>query len=290
MAKDNFSVRIEDVDPIFSGKKEPTKSEGPKLEDLDPIFKDKLPTPTDTAATVPTPPQLPAGYQMVRNAIFGEGPIQPGQGEFAGGVLGGVAGSLEQGRNILNLLPAARAMGQATTPTPPPTAGSGAAWLRNWAGMDRPIAGGVPEGAQAYQRAKTHGEAGSKLWKRFGNQPLDIARYAEQAEEAERVKRASNLAQAAGKTSRALGYVPGLSLLAGTAGGADLVEALRRYEKGDYGGAAIKGIGGLGALASLIPHPVTRLGGGALSLLAMPLDALYQGTNTQPAPINYTAP
>lgn len=299
MAKDNFTVKLEDADPIFKdNKKGAPRANELRLEDIDPIFKDTLPAPSSISSAPPTPSELsnlqnlPESYQMARRAIFGEQPIPPGVGEFGGGTLGAVAGGLEQGRNILNLRPAARAMGETITAPPPATStGSGAAWLRNWAGIDRPITGGVPEGAQAYERTKTHGEAGKQLWKRFGNQPLDIARYTEAADEADRARKLAWLKQAGEKTTRGLGYVPGLSVLAGASGGADVIEALRRLEKGDYTGAAIKGVGGLGALASLLPFLPTRLGGGALSLLAMPIDAIYRdAAMPPPESLDYTAP
>jgi len=300
MAKDNLTVRLEDTDPIFrNDKKGAPRANELRLEDVDPIFKDTLPVPSSTSTSAPPPPaelsnlqNLPASYQMARRAIFGESPISPGVGEFGGAILGGTAGMLEQGRNILNLRPGIKAMGEAIT-APPPSAATGSAyekWLRNFAGLERTGPGGVPEAAQTYQRTKTHGEAGKKVYQRYGNQPLDINRYLAATDEADRARKLAWLKQAGEKTTRGLGYVPGLSVLAGGLGGADLIEALRRLERGEYGGAAIKGIGGLGALASLLPFPLTRLGGGALSLLSMPAEALYQGGEPPPPSAEYEAP
>jgi hypothetical protein len=45
-------------------------------------------------------------------------------------------------------------------------------------------------------------------------------------------------------------------------------DASQRYNKGDYLGASISGIGALGSAAAVIPHPITRGVGGGLALAA----------------------
>jgi hypothetical protein len=52
-----------------------------------------------------------------------------------------------------------------------------------------------------------------------------------------------------------------LRLLGGAGSGLQLSDAYNRFKAGDYPGAAIGAIGGLGSAAALIPHPVTRIGG-----------------------------
>jgi hypothetical protein len=74
------------------------------------------------------------------------------------------------------------------------------------------------------------------------------------------------------KASKFLGRIPGGSLIAGGAAGLDIGEAMKRYEEGDVSGALINAVGGLGSAAALIPHPATRLVGGALSLASMPAE------------------
>lgn len=284
-----MAEKTDELDAILERRKPSKEQEDfSELEALDPAFRRPIPTFEQNKPIGPAQAALPEAYQMVRKALVGEGPIPKGYGELAGLGVGAAAGTLEQGRNIMNLLPMFRAASEAA---PSPTGSAYEKWLKNFAGIERTGPGGVPEAAQTYQRIKTHGKgAGEKMFQRYGTQPLDIARYAEQAGEAEKARRMAGLGQMAEKTTRGLGYIPGLSLLAGTSGAADLVEAMRRMEKGDYPGAAIKGIGGLGTMASLIPTPLTRLGGGALGLLSMPLDALYQGLMTRPESAEYTAP
>jgi hypothetical protein len=61
--------------------------------------------------------------------------------------------------------------------------GSGQAWLKNWANIEKPeFTGGVPEAAQAYQRGKPQGKVTSKLYKKFRDRALNISGFtAEQA-------------------------------------------------------------------------------------------------------------
>jgi hypothetical protein len=58
---------------------------------------------------------------------------------------------------------------------------SGDAWLKNYANIEKPgFTGGVPEGAQAYQRGKPSGTITSKVFKKHGNMPLTIGGFSAQ--------------------------------------------------------------------------------------------------------------
>jgi hypothetical protein len=63
------------------------------------------------------------------------------------------------------------------------------------------------------------------------------------------------------------------------------VDAYNRAQSGDYGGALIGGLGAIGSAASLIPHPITRIGGTALGMgaeaLNMYLDSLKNKNKPQ---------
>lgn len=48
--------------------------------------------------------------------------------------------------------------------------------------------------------------------------------------------------------------------------GYELGDAIDRGNKGEYGRAAISGLGALGSAASLLPHPVAKLGGAAIGI------------------------
>ena len=52
----------------------------------------------------------------------------------------------------------------------------------------------------------------------------------------------------------------------GLGAGMQGADALNRYNEGDTSGAIISGIGALGTTASMLPHPVARLGGTAVGL------------------------
>jgi len=82
--------------------------------------------------------------------------------------------------------------------------------------------------------------------------------------------------EGAGTTSRLLGKIPLGSTLMGVGAGLEGKQAYDAYNQGDYPLAAIYGLGALGSAASLIPHPATRLGGGALSLLSVPAAEMYK--------------
>ena len=54
--------------------------------------------------------------------------------------------------------------------------------------------------------------------------------------------------------------------LAGAGAGFSGNEALTRFQEKDYPGAAIAGVGALGSLAPMVPHPVTRAVGTAAGI------------------------
>ena len=54
--------------------------------------------------------------------------------------------------------------------------------------------------------------------------------------------------------------------LVGVGAGMQGADALNRYNEGDTSGAIVSGIGGLATAASMIPHPVARIGGTAVGL------------------------
>lgn len=181
--------------------------------------------------------------------------------------LGGAAIGATTGKRLGQ---AAQTGVEAARATLRPQGAGGEKWLRNWAGMNRPGVQGVPEASQIYERAKTHGKAGEKVWKKFGDRPLDVGR---QAEMAAQQRRAGSLpgqivsgAKEAGKALvkptpyRFLG-----GALAGGLTGYDAARAWNRLQEGDIPGAAISGIGAFGGALSFIPHPITRIGGGAIA-------------------------
>lgn len=139
-----------------------------------------------------------------------------------------------------------------------------------------------------------------------GNTPMNIDKMMqlEAAQKAEAARRAAALAptgmmakmpapvQAAGRFvggATQSGVAPWLGRgLAGAGVGFQGADAYNRFQKGDYPGAAISGIGALGSAASFVPHPGTRLGGAAIGIgaeaLNMYLDSLKQKVEQQPAP------
>jgi len=113
-----------------------------------------------------------------------------------------------------------------------------------------------------------------------------LAKEAAQSEHATNIKNeeaalkraiASDSPSKAAKVARFLGHIPGLSILAGTAAGSQLYDAMTRYEQGDTRGAVLSGLSGAGGLAALIPTPLTRFGGTAIGLGAEGLNQYFDG-------------
>lgn len=156
---------------------------------------------------------------------------------------------------------------------------SGTKWLRNWGGIDKTVAGGVPEASAAYQRMKGHGPVTSKMTQKWGptsasepGQPKEslVDRLIRQGGEAEQTAaRQAAAAESAGTAAQArlAEAIPGpLSALgkvfrspvvqgplAGGAAGMSFYEAYQRFLEGDRSGAVIDALGGVGAVMSMIP-------------------------------------
>lgn len=165
---------------------------------------------------------------------------------------------------------------------------SGTKWVRNWAGMDREIAGGVPEGAAAYQRTKPQGKVSSKLAKKFG--PLEPGQslidklmqqsVANEAAAATRTE-AEAAAEAAAKARFAaarpgpltkLARVASSTPVAGATSGLSFYDAYRRFMEGDRTGAVIAALGGVAGIAALLGGGMPALG---LSLATIPAGMAY---------------
>ena len=233
----------------------------------------------------PPPPQEPVSqalqtqpelYQQVRGFLAGEGEIEPSEFAAAGSGAGALIGTGERIRDIFSKkTPEALSKVDTGDGTP------GKKWARA-TGYGAGEGATVREQSQAYQRAAGQGKITKELSKRYGpGAPLDITRQAEQAalerELAERQAKSLKgrykaFAEAAEGPARTLGRVPFGSVLAGGLAGKDVAEAMQRYEEGDVSGALINLVGGLGSAAALIPHPVTRIVGGGLSLASMPAE------------------
>jgi hypothetical protein len=75
-----------------------------------------------------------------------------------------------------------------------------------------------------------------------------------------------------------------LKSAAGAGAGMQGADAYNRFQEGDYLGSLLGGIGAAGSAASLIPHPVTRIGGTAIGMGAGALNAYidYLKSKSQP--------
>jgi hypothetical protein len=187
-----------------------------------------------------------------------------------GGFSAGTAEAMSGGKDMLKNL---------MSGNPPAT--SGEKWLRNWAGMERDVAGGVPAGAATYQRSKMQGKVGENIQRKFGPDVarkglLSIEGWMKEQQMLRELAEKAAQSQAVEKATKMLGRVPFGSTLAGVGAGLDVAETARRVEQKDPLGAAISGIKAISQAGMLIPNPVTRLGGLGLTLGMMPVEDLYQ--------------
>lgn len=187
-----------------------------------------------------------------------------------GGFSAGTAEAMSGGRDILKNI---------MSGNPPAT--SGEKWLRNWAGMERDVAGGVPAGAATYQRSKMQGKVGENIQRKFGPDVakkglLSIEGWMKEQQMLRELAEKAAQSQAVEKATKMLGRVPFGSTMAGVGAGLDVAETARRVEQKDPLGAAISGIKAISQAGMLIPNPVTRLGGLGLTLGMMPVEDLYQ--------------
>lgn len=173
----------------------------------------------------------------------------------------------------------AQKLGEAFRGQQPPaaTGTSGEKWLGNWAGIKKEGVGGVPEAAQIYERQKPHGKVTSKIYKQFGNQPLDIARMlaAQQPAKLEDTtsmftKLMQNpIVQKFGRYG-----APPLAMYSSFVDMQDIM-AEQEKEKADRLKQALAAISGISGLAALYP-PLT-IPAGAVSLGATGIQKLREG-------------
>jgi len=302
--------RLEDVDPIFSGQQSNYDAAADDaLMALDPIFaapvgpRSASPAPTQRDKNAGMLPELGLTANQERAAAAGTGAILgPGLQKTAETVFPSkemrtVAGAkkLKEQQQMAQLLQNMRdeeLLRMGIQPEAAPKgATSGTNWLKNWAGMDREIAGGVPEGAAAYNRSKGQGKVSGRLTKMYG--PLKPGQsIADKLLENANTNRSASMQRAAAipaaeaaAAARLADATPGPltkaakvatspivgGALSGAGAGLSFYEAYRRFMEGDRSGAVISALGGAGALASMVPG--LGLPGAAVGLASMP--ALY---------------
>ena len=300
--------KLEDVDPIFSGQQ---SNYDPEADDalmaLDEIFSAPVgpgkakPVAKDKNAGAFPALGLTADQERAAaagtGAILGPGLQKTAETVFPSKEMRTIAGTkkLKEQQQMAQLLQNMRdeeLLRMGIQPEAAPKgATSGTKWLQGWAGMDREIAGGVPEAAAAYNRSKGQGKISGRLTKMYGplkpgqsiadklleNSSANAAASTQRAAAipAAEAAAAARLADATpGRLSKAADVVKSPIVggaLSGAGAGLSFYEAYRRFMDGDRSGAVISALGGAGALASMVPG--LGLPGAAVGLASMP--ALY---------------
>ena len=212
--------------------------------------------PATTVATPTIPPPAAAG---AANTTEADAPpsLNPLIGAAVGAPLGVATGTaaatykaqVDAARAAYEYAQAQRAAKAAAVEGVAPQSG-GQKWLKNYANLDRPeFTGGVPEAAQTYQRSKPQGKVTSKLYKKFGNMPLNIAAQPAEGAAAQALEESGRSASF-GKYLRGLGSLPVKAGMFGATAGLGAVDALNRYNAKDTTGSAISGLGTAAALAA----------------------------------------
>ncbi len=240
-----------------------------KLEKLYPLEGEMIKAPVEEVAPEVSLPEVSSEMpRSLTEEVPEPPPIEPKSGATVGAGAGAVAGTAEAGKGAYNLLTAKRA-----EPARAPITGSpGQKWSAK-TGFGRGEGETVREVSEAFQRAKNKGKVSSRI--PVGG-TLNIHEWARQKEMAEELARRASQSQIVQNVSKVLGKIPLGSTLAGAGAGLDVAETAQRLKEGDIGGAGISGVSALGQAATLIPHPVPRLGGALATAVAMPADYIYK--------------
>jgi hypothetical protein len=166
---------------------------------------------------------------------------------------------------------------------------SGAKWASKVVGRVAPGADSVAEQAQSWNRVKGQGPVTSRLSSRFGvTEPGQIGKLSVQStgQAPGMMQKAVSGLEDAGKFLTKHRIAGGA--LAGAGAGFGAQEAMDRYNRGDMLGAGVAGVGALGSMASMIPHPLTRGIGTAVGMaspLALSvLDRIHNQSAQAPQP------
>ena len=307
--------KLSDVDPIFSGQQSNYDAAADDaLMALDPIFAapvgPRAAKPTKRDRNAPLFPELGLTANQERAAAAGTGAILgPGLQKTAETVFpskemrtAAGAKKLKEQQQMTQLLQNMRdeeLLRLGIQPeSAPKSATSGTKWLQGWAGMDKEIAGGVPEGAAAYNRSKGQGKVSGRLTKMYGplapgqsivdkllaNANANTSASAQRAAAmpAAEAAAAARLADATpGPLTKAAKVVASPIVggaLSGAGAGLSFYEAYQRFVNGDRSGAVIAALGGAGALASMVPGlGLPGAAVGAASIPAMYINDVLKG-------------
>jgi hypothetical protein len=203
--------------------------------------------------------------------------------------------------------------GGAPGATSAPGGSSGASAGQKWAaktGFGTGPGQTVEEVSSAFKAENKPIGSGKISGKIARNSPMNVDKMMqlEAAQKAEAARRAAALGQGAsslpGPVQAAGRFLGGAAQsgvtpyvgrgLAGAGAGFQGADAYNRFQKGDYPGAAISGLGALGSAASFVPTPVTRFGGAAVGvgaeLLNQYLDSLKKKVEGMDQPAAAPAP
>jgi hypothetical protein len=163
-------------------------------------------------------------------------------------------------------------------------ASSGAKWLQNWGNIFKEdFSGGVPEAAAQYNKMQPQGKIMQRLAKKglITNQPVQPGVFTggqlSISGQTPPPKAPGALSQAAGVLKQGAGAVLNAPGVSGALGGLGMAESgqefMKRQAAGDVPGQVMAGMGVAGGALAMVPNPMSKALGAALST-ASPL-SLY---------------
>ena len=267
------------------------------LEDLDPVFKQAyIQKDKDDAAAAKGSGAKGGDKKPLTETSFKDLNI-PIEDRYLYDLLGAYAGKKTAGM----LDKGVSKISEITAPTggmPTPVAGgpagpvggpasSGAKWLQNWGGISKEgFSGGVPEGAAQYNKMKPQGQIMQGLAKKglITPQPVQPGVFtggqlsiSGQPSVTPSPPAPGALSKAAGAFKQGAGAILNTPGVSGALGGLGMAEAgqefMKRQAAGDVPGQFMAGMGVLGGGLAMVPNPMVKALGAALST-ASPL-SLY---------------
>jgi hypothetical protein len=245
--------KLEDIDPLFSkegrGKEEPQFH----LEDIDPIFKiEEKKAPTATAAS----------EKDFMSWLADK--VEPKTLESAGAALAGAYLNPKIQGAATNISQAVASGAPSRTP------------VQKWGDAMGISDRGQPTMAKAYEA-----ESGVRKGATIGGKTPTFNVQRPPVVTPPPVGALQQTKNVLGTAGNVMASVPrATGALAGLGAVEGMQDAQSRYKQGDIAGAAIAGAGGIGSLASMIPHPVTRAIGAGVGMASpaalMVLDKMRQ--------------
>ena len=231
--------------------------------------------PADIDNVAPPPSSMSQMYEDARGVLSSptgeiDKPLLTGAGALTGAAVGATQAGVGFGNKVLKAL---ENVGGANAKVATDIADSPGQKWKAKTGYGRGKGVTVEDVDLSYKRGKGQGLLTERLSGLYGvpepgESTLDALLRKKKAEEAfaKQAARAKML-----ERINIVSKIPVLGpMIAGGSAGYDIADAIDRYEKGDTSGSVLQGMGALGSVAAMVPHPLTKAIGTTVGLGAIP--------------------